>query len=276
MKIHIVVGAQGRVGSVLVNQLSANKENFIFAVDNVPGKGQLLDLDNVKSLNVSIQNKEDLEELTSLVNSKNVESGGNLASVTFLQATSEPRLSCLIDQGNGADGESVLKSNAELRRNLWLGYRQEDLVEQFKVTVAGTQNLLQAIYNTLISSSQVSVVFLSSVFARIPLNQEFLTLENEILLKPPGYSASKSGLENYSRFLSGLFLDTNCRFNCIAPGPISADRPEIVQRNFEKFTAGGSLVTNQDVVDTILLLHSERARHINGSVIEISNGWGGF
>jgi NAD(P)-dependent dehydrogenase (short-subunit alcohol dehydrogenase family) len=275
MGLHLVVGSSGLVGRVLVDKLAASEGGYVLALDNQDPR-TTGDRSNVDFIEASITNKTDLDVLSNRVNEHIGRLGvGALSSVTFLQASAEPRLSREIPhltRENKGGGPSP----SELRRELWRDYTEADLLNQFRLNLGGTQNVLQAIYSSLVQSPHVSIVFLSSVFARVPLNQEFLVMDQEILLKPPGYSSSKSALENYSKFLMGLFQDTNCRFNCISPGPISMTRPKGVNKKFEEFTAGNTLVDAEDVVNTILLLHSEQARSIRGSVIEISNGWGGF
>ena len=277
MGLHLVVGSSGLVGSLLVEKLAESEGSYILALDNQELSRTTGSRSNVEFIQASIKNKPDMVSLANRVTEQIARPGvGALRSVTFLQASAEPRLSREIPPLATEEDGPRIPPQFELRRELWRDYTQADLLDQYELNLGGTQNVLQTIYIPLLQSTHASVIFLSSVFARVPLNQEFLVMDQEVLLKPPGYSSSKAALENYSKYLMGLFQDTNCRFNCISPGPISMVRPKDVNKKFEEFTAGKELVGAEDVVNTILLLHSEQARSIKGSVIEISNGWGGF
>lgn len=132
----------------------------------------------------------------------------------------------------------------------------------------------------LIQTNLVGTIYCSQLFAPIMLRQRqgifinFSTIAVALALKGESvYSASKAGVESFSRSFAREMADFNVRVNCIAPGPIRTDLLKgITDIQIEKITSQ-QIIPKQfqksDVCDLVELLIDEKASSLSGQVLNV-------
>jgi glucose 1-dehydrogenase len=87
------------------------------------------------------------------------------------------------------------------------------------------------------------------------------------------YSASKGGMEAFTRGVSREYLPEQCRINCVAPGavdtPMLWSNPNIVS-GAEKVE--GAVGKPEDIASAICYLASNEAKYINGTTLVVDGG----
>jgi 3-oxoacyl-[acyl-carrier protein] reductase len=90
------------------------------------------------------------------------------------------------------------------------------------------------------------------------------------------YSASKSGIIGFTKALAKEVGALGVTVNAVAPGFIRTDMtaaiPDAQTKYLKSLIPTGEFGTVEDVASLVCFLASDRARYINGQVIEISGG----
>lgn len=132
----------------------------------------------------------------------------------------------------------------------------------------------------LIQTNLVGTIYCCQLFAPIMLRQKygsfinFSTIAVALALKGESiYTASKAGVEAFSRTFAREMADFNVKVNCIAPGPIPTDLLRGISNNqIEKITSQ-QIIPKQfqksDVCDLVELLIDERAASLSGQVLNV-------
>ena len=132
----------------------------------------------------------------------------------------------------------------------------------------------------LIQTNLVGTIYCCQLFAPIMLRQKygsfinFSTIAVTLALKGESvYTASKAGVEAFSRTFAREMADFNVKVNCIAPGPIPTDLLRGISNNqIEKITSQ-QIIPKQfqksDVCDLVELLIDERAASLSGQVLNV-------
>lgn len=132
----------------------------------------------------------------------------------------------------------------------------------------------------LIQTNLVGTIYCCQLFAPIMLRQKYgsfinfstiavaLALQGEAI-----YSASKAGVEGFSRSFAREMAAFNVRVNCIAPGPIQTDLLRGVTESQIQKIVSQQIIPRQfqksDICDLVELLIDERAAAISGQVLSV-------
>jgi 3-oxoacyl-[acyl-carrier protein] reductase len=132
----------------------------------------------------------------------------------------------------------------------------------------------------LIQTNLVGTIYSCQLFAPILLRQKFgsfinfSTIAVALALKGESvYSASKAGVEAFSRAFAREMADFNVRVNCIAPGPIRTELLRgISDTQIEKIVSQQVLpkgFEKSDVCDLVELLLDKKSASLSGQVLNV-------
>lgn len=149
-------------------------------------------------------------------------------------------------------------------------------IASMNLAIAMPEDITRKIINT----NLLGTIFLNQLFSTLLIRNNngriinFSTVAVNLAIKGESvYTASKAGIESYSRTLAKELSSFNITVNCIAPGPIKTDLTAgVTDKQLEKII-NQQIIQKQlhpsDVMDQVDLLLSEKAKYITGEVIVV-------
>ena len=90
------------------------------------------------------------------------------------------------------------------------------------------------------------------------------------------YSASKAGINSFSKTLAIEYAKKKININCVAPGFIQTEMTDKISEEFKKSLMSkipsGDLGTGEDVSNCVVFLASDMADYITGETIHVNGG----
>ena len=90
------------------------------------------------------------------------------------------------------------------------------------------------------------------------------------------YSASKAGINSFSKTLAIEYAKKKININCVAPGFIQTEMTDKISEEFKKSLMNkipsGDLGTGEDVSNCVVFLASDMADYITGETIHVNGG----
>jgi NAD(P)-dependent dehydrogenase (short-subunit alcohol dehydrogenase family) len=90
--------------------------------------------------------------------------------------------------------------------------------------------------------------------------------------KHPGYSVSKAGVINLTKFLA-THLAPSIRVNCIAPGGVKHNQDSNFIKKYSKHTPLGRMMNKNELNSLVEFLVSKDSSYVTGAVMVIDGGW---
>lgn len=145
--------------------------------------------------------------------------------------------------------------------NLALTTPMETSRRVIETNLLGTIFCCQTIGPLLIRNKGGSIINFSTIAVELALSGEAV------------YSASKAGVEGFSRAFAREMSGFNVRVNCIAPGPIATDLIKGVSTDQIKKIVSQQIQRRQfspsDVSNLVEILLDERASSLSGQVLNV-------
>ena len=149
-------------------------------------------------------------------------------------------------------------------------------IASMNLAIAMPEDITRKIINT----NLLGTIFLNQIFSPMLIRNNkgriinFSTVAVKLGIKGESvYTASKAGVESYSRVLAKELSSFNITVNCIAPGPINTDLTAGVNSKQLENIINQQIIQKQlhpsDVMDQVELLLSEKAKNITGEVIVV-------
>ena len=93
------------------------------------------------------------------------------------------------------------------------------------------------------------------------------------MVSPIEYSAIKSGIISVTKYLAKYCGGNNIRVNCISPGGILDNQPEVFLQKYNDSCLSKGMLDAEDVLGTLIYLLSEQSKYVNGQNIIVDDGW---
>ncbi len=102
---------------------------------------------------------------------------------------------------------------------------------------------------------------------------KFEHYEGTKMVSPIEYSAIKSGIISITKYLAKYCKNENIRVNCISPGGILDNQPEVFLEKYNSLCSSKGMMDSKDLNGTIVYLLSSMSSYVNGQNIIIDDGW---
>ena len=90
--------------------------------------------------------------------------------------------------------------------------------------------------------------------------------------KHPGYSVSKAGVTNLTKYLA-THLAPNIRVNCLAPGGIRFDQDAKFIKKYAKHTPLKRMMRQDELNSIVEFLCSDNSSYVTGAEFVVDGGW---
>ena len=181
-------------------------------------------------------------------------------------------ISLIIQKFGKIDG---LVNNAYPRTNDW-GNKFEDIkIDSWKSNIDMQLNstfyLCQIVLEKMKIQKFGAIVNMASIYGLV--GPDFSVYANTDMTMPAAYSAIKGGVINFTRYLSSYYGKYNIRINCISPGGIFNNQPDIFVKNYEKKVPMNRMGKPSDISPAVCFMLSDESSYITGHNLVIDGGW---
>lgn len=117
-----------------------------------------------------------------------------------------------------------------------------------------------------------SLIHLSSIYGiKAPV---FDLYDDTNMITPPlEYGVIKAGIIHLVRWLAKYNKGSNIRVNCISPGGIYDNQPEIFVQRYNSLCTNIGMLNSADIASVCAFLLSDESRAINGQNLVVDDGW---
>jgi 3-oxoacyl-[acyl-carrier protein] reductase len=93
------------------------------------------------------------------------------------------------------------------------------------------------------------------------------------IISPLEYSAIKAGIISITKYLAKYCKNERIRVNCISPGGILDNQPEIFLEKYKSSCNSKGMLDAEDLSSTILFLLLDESKYVTGQNIIVDDGW---
>ena len=235
----VVLGANGRIGKSVCNLIIENNGKVI-AVDhkklrNMPFSNSFF------FIKKKINSEVDVISLIKKIKSKSIHGLVNCIYPDYLTNTSF---------------ENVKKHQIE-----------KSLNNHLVLTIIITK----IFYNYFAKNNYGKIINVSSILGLKAPDFESYKFTN--INAPIDYSLSKASIIFLTRYLAKYSNNKNININCVSPGGILGNQPEIFKKKYKNKCINKGLLNGEDVAGAIVFLLSDYAKYINGQNLIVDDGW---
>ena len=156
--------------------------------------------------------------------------------------------------------------------------------EYFSVDLTGALLLCQKCIPLMKKNGGGSIINISSTYGILSPDQRLYDYFNKKLTlkekkkgirieKPIGYSISKSGILNLTRFLATKFAKDRIRVNTLTLGGVYNKNPTEFVKEYSKRTPLGRMADRNEYAGPLLFLASDMSSYMTGSNLVVDGGW---
>ena len=273
-KTAIVTGGAGLIGQVYTSTLLKNGANVILIDKKINEKNVLNKLK--KEYKINYRFMKNLKLIECDITSK------SSVDKTFKKLGKINNLKILVNNASlvkQVGKESLIdeyKSFLDMNPNDWENY--------FSVDLTGTLLISQKCIPQMKKNKGGSIVNISSTYGILSPDQRLYETFNKkltanqkkkgiVIEKPIGYSISKSGILNLTRFLATKFAKDDIRVNTLTLGGVFDNNPSSFVKAYSERTPLGRMANKNEYAGPLLFLVSDMSSYMTGANLIVDGGW---
>ena len=268
-KTAIITGGTGLLGSVYTHSLLSLGASVII-IDKKIDKTKFIKnlvkeynltkeiIDKIKFVKCDITNKKQIDKSFKKIRS-------NLKNLKVLINNAS-----LVKQVGNDDLRDTYKP--------FLQMKQKDWEDFFSVDLTGTLLVTQKCIPFMQKNGGGSIINISSTYGILSPDQriyESLSPKNskQKIEKPIGYSISKSGVLNMTRFLATKFAEDKIRVNTLTLGGVYDNNPKTFVKSYSNKTPLRRMADKNEYAGPIIFLATDASSYMTGSNLVVDGGW---
>lgn len=155
-------------------------------------------------------------------------------------------------------------------------YPEESWDKIMEVNAKGVFLTCQIVGGGMANAGGGSIVNICSTYGIVSPNQslyEYRRKRGEVFFKPVAYSASKSALLNFTRYIATYFAPRGVRANLLTPGGIFNNQDEEFLSGYCDKVPLGRMADEAEYNGAIVFMLSDASSYMTGSNLVIDGGW---
>jgi NAD(P)-dependent dehydrogenase (short-subunit alcohol dehydrogenase family) len=155
-------------------------------------------------------------------------------------------------------------------------FPEESWDKVMEVNSKGVFLLSQVIGGDMAKSGKGSIINISSIYGVVSPNQNIYNYrrkDNQEFYKPVAYSASKSSILNFTRYLATYWAKSGIRVNNLILGGVYNYQDEEFLEAYNNAIPIGRMANEDEYNGAILFLLSDASSYMTGSNLTIDGGW---
>ena len=150
--------------------------------------------------------------------------------------------------------------------------------EVLEINMTGTFLCCQVVGGAMAKAGRGSIVNIGSIYGMLsPIQDIYAYKEKKTgrpFIKPVAYSASKSGLYNFTRYLATYWAKKGVRVNIMTPSGVRRDTQDAeFQANYCARMPIGRMAEEDEFNGALVYLASDASRYMTGANLVIDGGW---
>lgn len=150
--------------------------------------------------------------------------------------------------------------------------------EVIEVNMTGTFFCCQIIGGAMAKAGRGSIINLGSIYGMLSPIQDIYAYKEKktgtAFIKPVAYSAAKSGLYNFTRYLATYWGRKGVRVNILTPSGVRRDTQDAeFQANYCARMPIGRMAEETEYNGALVFLASDASRYMTGSNLVVDGGW---
>jgi len=249
-KIIIVTGGAGLLGKTFIKEILTNGGIAILTDIRISLAKDLIDEmkdeypDNFFAANMDITNK---SSINSLIKSVCKRFGG----IDCLVNNAYPK-----NKGYGVHIEDV---------------SYKDFSENISTHVGGYFLTSQQFAAYFKKHNGGNIINIGSVYGT--LSPRFELYKNTEMTMPVEYAAIKASIIQMTKYFAQYFKKDNIRVNCLSPGGILDNQPEMFISSYNSFCSQKGMLDPLDIANTLIFLLSDSSKFITGQNLIVDDGF---
>ena len=230
------------------------------------GIGRSIAIDMAKEgASVIINYSKDMEN-SLITERKIIESGGYCKSIKADVSSYKDTKSLIESIINKFGRIDILVNNAGVSKvGLFIDTAEEDFDKIINTNLKGMYNTCHNTLKYMIERKSGSIINISSIWGEAGASCEVL------------YSASKGGVNSFTKSLAKETAAMGIRVNAIAPGVIDTKMNDFLKEDEKRALIEeipmGRFGETSDISDLAVFLASEKSRYITGQIIKVDGGF---
>lgn len=176
---------------------------------------------------------------------------------------------------NNAAIDSPPNSSAE-DNGPFENYPESNWDKVIDVNLKGTFLCCQIFGAAMAQAKRGSIINVSSIYGVVSPDQnlyEYRRQRGEIFYKPAAYSASKSGIINFTRYLAVYWAKQNVRVNSLTLAAVFNKQEQAFLDAYCQRIPIGRMADPNEYDGTVLFLASDASRYMTGANLIVDGGW---
>lgn len=147
----------------------------------------------------------------------------------------------------------------------------EDWHQILEVNLTGTFLGCQVIGRQMLQQRSGSMINMASLYGVVSPNHRMYP--DTGIHQPVAYSVSKAGVIALTRYLATLWAEQGIRVNCITPGGVANEHPELFARRYAALSPIGRMARSDELRGALIFLASPASAYCTGHNLVVDGGW---
>jgi NAD(P)-dependent dehydrogenase (short-subunit alcohol dehydrogenase family) len=147
----------------------------------------------------------------------------------------------------------------------------EDWQQILAVNLTGTFLGCQVIGSQMLAQRSGSIINMASLYGVVSPNHRMYPETG--IHQPVAYSVSKAGVIALTRYLATLWAGQGVRVNCITPGGVYNQHPDLFASRYASLSPMGRMAHSDEMRGALIYLASAASTYCTGHNLIVDGGW---